>query len=332
MSHETLDDCRPIKVVRHLRVVLVAGGALPWRDEHLAELEHWLVQAYARIASMEERNALRGYITWHHLRRLRRLGGKSVTHGQALGVRHEVSANVRLLAWLETQGCDLASCTQDHIDAWLAEGGVNRTMVRAFLMWTSRHSLAPALHVPFHRAEFSAEVIAQDQRWDLVRRLAHDEGLDDVDRTAGLLVLLFAQQPSRITQLTTEHVIDNGDKVTVRLGKVPADMPSPLDELVRRLVKRRRGHSAVRLAEEPPWLLPGGYSGRPLAAAELSHRLKQIGICPRAARHTALMDIATDLPVVVVSRLLGFHQNTADLWHRESQGFGPEYAADLTRR
>ncbi|MFE2093854.1 hypothetical protein [Streptomyces sp. NPDC059460] len=200
VSHETLDDCRPIKVVRHLRVVLVAGGALPWRDEHLAELEHWLVQAYARIASMEERNALRGYITWHHLRRLRRLGGKPVTHGQALGVRHEVSANVRLLAWLETQGCDLASCTQDHIDAWLAEGGVNRTMVRAFLMWTSRRSLAPALHVPFHRAEFSAEVIAQDQRWDLVRRLAHHEGLDDVDRTAGLLVLLFAQQPSRITQ------------------------------------------------------------------------------------------------------------------------------------
>lgn len=44
------------------------------------------------------------------------------------------------------------------------------------------------------------------------------------------------------------------------------------------------------------------------------------------------MDIAAELPAVVVSRLLGFHQNTADLWQRERQGFSPEYAADLALR
>ncbi|MFI5804415.1 hypothetical protein [Streptomyces sp. NPDC051561] len=332
VSHETLDNCQPVKVVRHLRAVLVAGGALPRRDEHLAELERWLGQTYARIGTVEERNALRSFITWHHLHRLRRLKGKSVTQGQTDGVRHEAAANVRLLAWLARQGSDLSSCTQDHIDAWLAEGSANRTLVRSFMMWAARRSLAPPLHVPFHTSAFSAEVIAQDLRWDLVRRLARDEELDDVDRACGLLVLLFAQRPSRIIQLTCEHVTDTGEKVTVLLGKVPADMPAPLDELVRRLVQRRRGHSAVRPAHEPSWLLPGAYAGRPMAAAHLSRRLKQIGIRPRAARHTALMDIAADLPAVVISRLLGFHQNTADLWHRESRGFGPEYAADLTRR
>jgi hypothetical protein len=37
-------------------------------------------------------------------------------------------------------------------------------------------------------------------------------------------------------------------------------------------------------------------------------------------------------PPVVFSRLLGFHQNTADDWQREAVGFGAEYAADLSRR
>ncbi|MFF0584352.1 hypothetical protein ACFYWD_00035 [Streptomyces sp. NPDC003781] len=137
---------------------------------------------------------------------------------------------------------------------------------------------------------------------------------------------------SRITQLTTDHVSDTGDSVSIRLGKTPAQLPPPLDEYVRRLARRRRGHSATTPAEDPAWLFPGGYAGRPLSAAHLSHRLKQIGIRPRAGRHTALMDIAAELPAVVVSRLLGFHQNTADLWQRERQGFSPEYAADLALR
>ncbi|WP_432120811.1 hypothetical protein [Streptomyces sp. S1] len=44
------------------------------------------------------------------------------------------------------------------------------------------------------------------------------------------------------------------------------------------------------------------------------------------------MDIASELPAVVISRLLGLHQSTGDNWTRESQGFGSEYAADIIRR
>ncbi|MFF3055001.1 hypothetical protein [Streptomyces sp. NPDC057909] len=44
------------------------------------------------------------------------------------------------------------------------------------------------------------------------------------------------------------------------------------------------------------------------------------------------MDIASELPAVVISRLLGFHQSTGDNWTRESQGFGADYAAELSRR
>lgn len=331
VTHEVLDDCRPVKVARHLRAVLVAGGALPERDEHLAVLELWLARAYARIPSTEDRQVLRSYITWQHLRQLRR-GGRPVTQGQAQGVRHEAATAVRLLQWLDRQGCTLTSCSQDHLDAWMADGPVNRSRVRAFLTWATRRGSAPPLEFPAETRDFGAEVIAQDHRWQLVRRLVHDEALDHLLRAAGLLVLLFAQPPSRIILLTADHVIDTGESVSIQLGKVPAELPPPLDDLVRHLVRRRRGHSATVPAEEPPWLFPGGYAGRPMSAAHLSHRLKQIGIRPRAGRHTALMDIAAELPAVVVSRLLGFHQNTADLWQHQSQGFSPEYAADLVRR
>ncbi len=44
------------------------------------------------------------------------------------------------------------------------------------------------------------------------------------------------------------------------------------------------------------------------------------------------MDIASELPPYVFSRLLGFHQSTGDNWDRERKRFGAEYAADLARR
>ncbi|MDQ0939308.1 hypothetical protein [Streptomyces sp. V1I1] len=44
------------------------------------------------------------------------------------------------------------------------------------------------------------------------------------------------------------------------------------------------------------------------------------------------MDIASEPLSFVCGRLLGFHQNTGDNGQRERQGFGAEYAADLTRR
>ncbi|WP_189893274.1 hypothetical protein [Streptomyces xantholiticus] len=45
-----------------------------------------------------------------------------------------------------------------------------------------------------------------------------------------------------------------------------------------------------------------------------------------------MIELASELPAFVVSRLPGFHQSTADNWQRDAQGFGPEYAADLSRR
>ncbi|MEU9369595.1 hypothetical protein AB0D71_33955 [Streptomyces avermitilis] len=331
VTHSALDRMRPVKAVQALRATLVAGGALPERDEHLATLEQWLTRTYARVPHSEDRSLVRSFITWTHLRRLRRLSERRpVTYGQIVTVRHDVRNIVRLLEWLNWQSIRLGECSQDHLDAWLSDGPAARCLVRVFLNWTSRRGYTRPLQTPMPPTDFSVNLIAQDQRWAMVQRLVADEDLHAVDRAAGLLLLLFAQPTSRITQLTTDQVADHGDKVTLRLARVPVDLPAPLDDLVRQLVRRRKGHASP--ADQGKWLFPGGHAGRPLAASHLNHRLKAIGIRPRLGRNTALMDIVSEVPSVVVSRLLGFHQETADTWRRERAGSSPGYAAEVARR
>lgn len=237
---------------------------------------------------------------------------------------------VRLLEWLQQVGSSLAACTQDELDAWLADGPPMRTLVRGFVRWTARHHHTKPLTTPLYTSNFAAEVIAQDQRWALVRRLVNDTDLQTTDRAAGLLLLLFAQPAARICRLTTDHLLDDGH--TLRLGRQPVDIPAPLDDLLREPACRRRGHGPVLAGYEPPWLSPGIYAGRTLEPHSLGCRLKRLGIRPRVARNASLMDIASGLPAYVFSRLLGFSRSTTDNWDTDASGFSPAYGAEVSRR
>ncbi len=122
----------------------------------------------------------------------------------------------------------------------------------------------------------------------------------------------------RISRLTTEHIVDRGDTLALKLGRVPVEIPAPLDDLIRRLAERRNGRAATIPIEEPKWLFHSIYPGQPIDPHTLGRRLKAIGVPPQLARHASLMDVASELPAMVISRLLGFHQNTGDNWTRES--------------
>lgn len=71
----------------------------------------------------------------------------------------------------------LATCTQDQLEAWLADGPTTRTTICGFLLWTSRHGYSRPLTAPVISTYFTARIIGKDQRWVLVRHLAHDEQL-----------------------------------------------------------------------------------------------------------------------------------------------------------
>lgn len=64
----------------------------------------------------------------------------------------------------------------------------------------------------------------------------------------------------------------------------------------------------------------------------ITARLNRIEIRARAGSNTALMNLASELPAVVLSGLLGIHISTATLWAQEAGNTRPGYAAEVARR
>lgn len=226
VTHQTLDTVADGHVADHLRALLVAHGVLAVRDEQLAQIEQWLPKVLGRLPDAAERRIVERWARWQPLRRLHRQAAHT-SPGQACGIRQEIRSVVRLLEWLPAQGSSLAACMQDHIDAYVATGPAERLRIRSFLHWTSRHQHTRALTAPFYTSSLAADIIAADTRWRLVHRLVSEPDIAVRDRAAGLLLLLFAQPPSRICALSRDDVLDDGTTLRLRLGTHPVEIPPP---------------------------------------------------------------------------------------------------------
>ncbi len=169
-------------------------------------------------------------------------------------------------------------------------------------------------------------------RWEQARRLLHDDTVAPEHRLAGLLVLLYAQQPATISRLSIADIDIHSDHVALRLGREPIVVPEPLADLVCQLVARRQGHDRIGHDAGTPWLFPGGRPGQPISSYRLTERLRQIGLQPGQARSTALFQLAGELPAAILARLLGVHISVAVKWQQLSSGDWTNYAADVSRR
>jgi hypothetical protein len=335
LEHATLDRLRPTKAAHRLRALLVARGALPARDEYLALLERWIDTTTGAIADPGDRRLVRRFAIWHYLRRLRQRStpDRPTGYGQLTAARGDLTATVGLLAWLRARGSTIATCRQADIDDWITSGPNSRRNAAAFVSWAVRRHQAHGIDLPARTATSHRRVLAgTDQRWQLVRRLLHDQHLHTVDRVAGLLVLLYAQPASRITTLTVDRVDTAGSGTLLKLGSSPVRLPPPLDQLVTELVERRVGHTATGRTATNRWLFPGAAPGTPLSSAGLGARLRRLGIPVRLSRNTALMDLAGQLPAAVLSRLLGLHLDTATTCTIEAGNTRQRYAAATAAR
>jgi hypothetical protein len=108
-------------------------------------------------------------------------------------------------------------------------------------------------------------------------------------------------------------------------------VPTPVDRLLAELVEQRRGYAAIDVGTNP-WLFPGGRSGRHLSPSQMGVRLRRIGVSPRIARNTALIELAGELPAAVLAKLLGFSIKRAVTWNIEAGNTRPRYAAAVARR
>jgi hypothetical protein len=332
LTHDALDELPDGKPIAHLRSMLVATGALPVRDEHLARLERWITRLIAERTNPNQRQLLRRYGLWHLVRRLRgRLRGRHATHEQATVVQQHLRAAVTLLDWLTGRSLTLATCQQRDLDDWLADAQ-NRYRQDAghFVRWARTQKLT-TLEFPAVRWGGPGS-IDTEARWQQARWLLHDQTLKPEDRVAGLLVLLYAQWPATISRLTLDHLDDDGDQVRLHLGGEPVVLPEPLADLFRHLVTTRRGHAGLGDQGTSPWLFPGGQPGRPISAFRLAERLRQLGLRSGRARSAALFQLATELPAALLARLLGIHVSVAVSWQRASAGDWTSYAAEVSRR
>lgn len=333
LSHGTLDKLPLAKPVEHLRAVLVATGALPGRDEHMARLERWVGITVAARAEPEERQLLQRYAVWNLLRRLRRRQKSTgTTYGQVTTVKRRVRAAIGLVDWLRTREVTLAHADQGHLDAWLAgEGASRQGDVGHFIRWAAAQKLT-SLELAAVRWDGPRGAIDADKRWEQARWLLHDGTVAAEDRVAGLLVLLYAQRAAAISRLTLDRLENAEEGARLRLGARPVVLPEPVVGLVAELVATRRGHAVLGDQGTSPWLFPGGQPGRPISAYRLTERLRRIGIYAGPARSSALFQLATELPAAVIARMLGVHIKVAVQWQRASSGDWTGYAADYSRR
>ncbi|MGO9384931.1 MAG: hypothetical protein ACLP4W_23280 [Mycobacterium sp.] len=333
LSHEGLDSLPTSKSVEWLRNILIDAGALPPRDPYLRRTEMYVDARLLSIENRDDRSAVRAFAEWHHLRRLRDQASRApLKRGNGLGAQSEISAITAFLEDLQAQGLTLASCRQEHVDHWVV-CNPTRAQIHHFLGWAVHRGHAHDVQAPTPETRRTRDTLSgDDERWQLIQYLIEDPHLETRDRVAGLLVLLYSQQTTRLVTVKISDVtIDPGRPVTLKLGAIPLTVPTPLDRFLAELVQQRRGYAAVD-AGDNPWLFPGGRSGRHLSANQMGLRLRRIGILPRVARNTALIELAGELSAAVLAKLLGFSIKRAVTWNIEAGNTKPRYAAAVARR
>ena len=335
LTHQALDQLSQRPALGYLRQTLVATGALPWRDEEMTRLEAFLNGLLDSQPGTERRRVLHRYLIWHLVRRTRgRNNGKPVTRQQSKLIRRLARGATVFLDWLESRGLTLGSCQQADIDYWLASGqAAYREEAGRLIRWAHASRITACYLPSAPRWNGPSGLLDREDRWDITRRLLHDDSLRPEDRLAGLLVLLYAQGATAISGMTSSQVQAGDDgTVRLRLGRVPIQLPEPVASVALSVTANRKGHATIGATGPSPWLFPGGQPGRPISSARLTLRLETLGISPRQARSTALFQLAAEIPAAILARTLGVSTDVAVTWQRLSSGDWAAYAAAVSRR
>ncbi len=294
ISHQSLDAHPRPQAAAYLRATLVANVVLPARDEALVATERFLTDTLAGMGREADRHLVHAYATWRVLNRLRSCADRGDQPRTYTGHAHlKITTAVRFLDWVAERTITLDQTSQGDVDTWLT-GGPARYQVRDFLIWAGRSGHAQPLVVP-SIGHNPGQATSPDERWALIARLLGDDTVDLTDRVAGSLLLLYGQQLSRITAMTTEQVTTRGQQVFVRFGGDDVHIPDPLAGLLLRLVHDARRYLAVGSPAATTWLFPGMLPGQPLTASRLGERLRKLGLPAQHARRATLTDLAAQL-------------------------------------
>jgi hypothetical protein len=323
ISHASLDRLPASRTRDYVRGLLVEHGALPRRDERLARYTAWAEDALTRLSDGEDRDVIRRYVRWHHLRRMNQM--HDVTQGTFLRSKQTVTVAIELLLWLREQDRCLNALTQADLDLWQASGLSTRELASRFLAWAIKTNLVDRdLTMTPHRRGTSPRASADEQEQAL-HRVVHTDELTPRDRFAAILVLVFGQQIERVVRLTWSDVSITEDLVTVTLGRTSIALPDPLDGPLRRLdAEPRQGLTAAHPATA--WIFRGLSPGQHVSAAYLRHRIKEI-IAVRSARLGTLHELTKLAPTAIIADVLGYSPQTIERHAAASASTYAQYVA-----
>ncbi len=329
LSHDLLDELPPTAGVHYIRQIMVETGVLPRRNEDLERVPAWLDHHLADKRP-EHANLVRPFLHWFLLRRARNRAAVR-RHPASAGhdLRRRVLVALELLAWIDEQGMALQQLRQDDLDRWLDEEKTQRRhRIRYFLKWTADRGLTRSLAVAAIPRQQPADLLGDDERWQLLQRCLNNETMPIDVRAAGSLILLFGLQAQRIRHLCAEHVVAQDDNTYLTTGKHPILLPTRLGAIMGELADRPPTRLMIHHGPHAPrWLFPGRVPGQPIDNHSLTNRLNRHGISARPARNGALMALAADLPAAIIADLLGMHINTAIRWVRYAGRDWADYLA-----
>ncbi len=299
VTHEALDELAASHRVEHLRRRLIAAGSLPERHHQLSLFDRWLRAFLPTISDDQHRQAISAYAVWHHRRRLAaQVDAGTMRVSAPRASRRHSRAATRFLEFLAHRQRSLAGCRQVDIDDWLAGGPTTRRSAINFVTWARTGGLCPRhLAVPDYAHRVPDEM-PRAERSALIGRLLHDPDIVLRDRVAGLLVAVYAQPVTRVTQLRRRHVLDLDGTTGVCLGVDVVELEDVIATHVGRL--------AAGVDDPDGWLFPGRTPGQAVSAHLLAERLHALGVT-RAARCGALHELVTHVPSPLLAGLLGYN-------------------------
>ncbi len=164
-------------------------------------------------------------------------------------------------------------------------------------------------------------------RTALLGKVLTDEDAPLRSRAAAAILLLYAQPLSRITRLTIDDILRDGDQVLLRLGKPPSPVPEPVAALLLEYLGQRT-NMATATNHASRWLFPGRCAGQPLRSDTLSALLvHDLGVPATAGRAAAMRQHLLDLPAPIVATALGYHHNTTTRHTAEAGTTWANYAS-----
>lgn len=309
--------------VAFLLSLLVRSGVLPEIDVEGTRFDHWLDGWLAGIEHAEDRLVLRRYCTWELLRSTRAFRAvPRSTSSPAAGFQRQRAALkycAALLREIRSQQETLATYPQRRLDAYLTDSPSQRDALAPFTRWLRRHRMS-TLRVEFRAHRLEGRSYASDHRWQMARKFLSDAGMDPKTRAAGLLVLLYGIQLTRIVTITRTQIDTSSRPVTLTVGAEPIGLPEILGDAISDLADPAKHHPEG-------WLFPGRNPGNHLTPGPLSRRLRAEGLLAGSARTTALIELTRQMHPLIVSDLLGITTSSAAAWSRLAGGDWSDYPA-----